>query len=108
MLTLHYARHGETIWHVGNRYAGYADIPLTDRGREQAGALADWAAGARIDRVIASDLNRAVETALPSAQALGLEVEQDPRLREIAYGQAEGLTHEETAQRFPEARAAYD
>jgi probable phosphoglycerate mutase len=108
MLTLHYARHGETIWHVGNRYAGHSDIPLTELGREQAEALAAWAAEVRIDRVVASDLSRAVDTARPSAEALGLEVEQDPRFREIAYGQAEGLTHEETKQRFPEARAAYD
>jgi broad specificity phosphatase PhoE len=108
MLTLHYARHGETTWHVGNRYAGRADIPLTERGREQAAELAAWSAAVRPDRVLASDLSRAVETARPSAEALHLEVEQDHRFREIAYGQAEGLTQEETAERFPEARAAYD
>jgi broad specificity phosphatase PhoE len=108
MLTLHYARHGETIWHAGNRYAGHTDIPLTERGREQAKGLAAWAADAALDRVVASDLQRAAETARPSAAALGLEVALDPRFREIAYGQAEGLTQEETAERFPEARAAYD
>lgn len=108
MLTLHYARHGETTWHAGNRYAGHTDIPLTERGLEQATALADWAAGERISRVVASDLRRAADTARPAASALGLELELDPRFREIAYGQAEGLTQEETAKRFPEARAAYE
>jgi broad specificity phosphatase PhoE len=108
MLTLHYARHGETIWHAGNRYAGHTDVPLTERGVGQAIALATWAASVRLDRVVASDLSRAADTARPSAEALGLELELDPRFREIAYGQAEGLTQEETAQRFPEARAAYD
>jgi broad specificity phosphatase PhoE len=108
MLTLHYARHGETIWHAGNRYAGHSDVPLTDRGREQATALAVWASTARLDRVVASDLSRAADTARPSAEALRLELHLDPRFREIAYGQAEGLTQEETEQRFPEARAAYE
>jgi broad specificity phosphatase PhoE len=108
MLTLHYARHGETIWHAGNRYAGLTDIPLTDLGLEQAKGLAVWAAGAGLERVVASDLRRAADTARPSAAALGLELELDPRFREIAYGLAEGLTQDETAERFPEARAAYD
>jgi broad specificity phosphatase PhoE len=108
MLTLHYARHGETIWHAGNRYAGHTDIPLTERGLDQAKALAGWAAAAGLDRVVASDLRRAADTARPSAEALGLEVQPDARFREIAYGQAEGLTQEETERRFPEARAAYE
>jgi probable phosphoglycerate mutase len=108
MLTLHYARHGETIWHAGNRYAGHTDIPLTDRGVDQATALAAWVMGTGTDRVVASDLRRAADTARPSAAALGVKLELDPRFREIAYGQAEGLTQEETEQRFPEARAAYD
>ena len=108
MLTLHYARHGETIWHAGNRYAGHTDIALTERGVEQAKALAAWATDAGLARVVASDLQRASETARPSAAARGLELELDPRFREIAFGQAEGMTQEETAQRFPEARAAYE
>jgi probable phosphoglycerate mutase len=108
MLTLHYARHGETIWYAENRYAGISDIPLTDAGRRQSTMLADWAAGARIDRVIASDLQRAIDTARPSAHALGVPLETDFRFREVAFGAAEGLTQEETALQMPQARAAYE
>ena len=108
MLTLHYVRHGETIWHAENRYAGVRDIPLTDHGREQATGLARWAAEAGVERVLSSSLRRAVDTALPSAEALGVELETDPRFREVAFGEAEGLTQEETARLMPEARAAYE
>jgi broad specificity phosphatase PhoE len=107
MLTLSYARHGETIWYAENRYAGTSDIPLTDRGRQQSDQLAAWAAGTGFDRVVASDLSRAVDTARPAATALGVRLETDPRLREVGFGVAEGRTQEETERELPEARAAY-
>ena len=44
MTTLLLVRHGQTVWHEGNRYAGSSDVPLTDVGHEQAQALARWAA----------------------------------------------------------------
>lgn len=108
MLTLHYARHGETIWYAENRYAGVSDIPLTDAGRAHANSLAKWATRSHIDRVLSSDLQRAADTARPSAAALGLDLRTDARFREVAFGEAEGLTQEETAIRMPEARAAYE
>jgi probable phosphoglycerate mutase len=107
MLTLSYVRHGETIWYAENRYAGISDIPLTDRGREQASGLAAWASGAGIERVISSDLSRAADTARPAAAALGVHLEIERRFREVAFGHAEGLTQEETERRMPGARAAY-
>jgi broad specificity phosphatase PhoE len=107
MLTLSYARHGETIWYAENRYAGISDIPLTDRGRQQAVALAAWASGADVERVITSDLSRAVDTGRPVADALGVGLTLDRRFREVAFGHAEGLTQEETERRMPGARAAY-
>ena len=107
MLTLSYARHGETIWYAENRYAGTSDIPLTERGTQQAAKLAAWAAIAGFDRVVSSDLSRAIDTAKPSAAALGLQLETDARFREVGFGMAEGLTQEETELTFPEERAAY-
>jgi probable phosphoglycerate mutase len=107
MLTLSYARHGETIWYAENRYAGTSDIPLTERGRQQANRLAAWAAEAGFDRVVASNLSRAVDTAQPAEAALGLRLEVDARFREVAFGVAEGMTQEETERAMPEARAAY-
>lgn len=107
-LTLHYARHGETIWHAENRYAGHRDIPLTELGRQQAVTLADWALTSDVKRVLSSDLSRASDTAQPAADAVGVTLEIDPRLREVQFGAAEGLTQAETKNQMPEARTAYE
>ena len=107
MTTIHFVRHGETIWHHDNRYAGVSDIPLTDRGRRQAEQLAAWAATTDVERVLSSDLGRAVETAQRSAESLGVDLEIDARLREVDFGRGEGLTEAEMEKAFPRERAAF-
>ena len=107
MTVLFLARHGQTVWHADNRYCGSTDVGLTDRGVEQAQQLAGWAAGAKLDAVWASDLSRARNTARTSAEAAGVEVRVDPRLRELDFGDAEGLTIAEMGEKFPEALAAF-
>nr|WP_221308455.1 histidine phosphatase family protein [Nocardiopsis mwathae] len=101
------ARHGETTWHANNRYAGSSDVPLTPRGYDQAEALATWAGGAGLDAVWCSTLSRARETALPSAEAVGVEPHADERLCEVDFGQGEGKTVAEMESLFPERRAAF-
>ncbi|WP_052460488.1 histidine phosphatase family protein [Microbacterium gorillae] len=108
MGTLHLARHGETIWHAENRYAGVSDIGLTKLGHEQARDLAKWAVRVGISAVVSSDLSRARETAQPAATALGVELVVDPRLRELDFGQAEGMTPTEMTAHFGAARAAFE
>lgn len=89
-------RHGETVWHAANRYAGAAsDIDLTPRGHTQAEALARWSAGQRLDGVVCSPVRRAVETATPSALATGLPLQLVAGLREVGFGSAEGRTLDE-------------
>jgi probable phosphoglycerate mutase len=100
-------RHGETVWHKENRYAGLSDVALTDRGRAQANQLAAWAANAGITAVWSSSLSRAHKTAAPSAKALGLQLHTDERLIELDFGQGEGLTSAEMSVQFPEAFAAF-
>lgn len=86
-------RHGETVWHADNRYAGGgSDIDLTDRGRRQAEALATWVHTQRFAAVVTSPVRRAMETARPSATALGLELDVVDDLREVDFGVAEGRT----------------
>jgi broad specificity phosphatase PhoE len=87
------ARHGETDWNAERRWQGHADLPLNERGRGQARALAeDLAADERIDIVYSSDLARARETASIVADRLGLELVLEPDLREIAVGSRQGRT----------------
>ena len=101
-------RHGETEWHRENRYAGRTDIPLSARGRDQAERLARWASSARLSAIWVSPLLRAQQTAEPSERATKLKACVDPRLRELDFGQGEGLTRAELERSFPEAFAAYE
>ena len=94
-------RHGETVWHAENRYAGRSDVALTKRGHEQAQALARWTAAADLDALWCSELRRSRETAAPCAAASGLVPRVDPRLNEVDFGHGEGLTAYELRQRFP-------
>ena len=105
MTNLVLVRHGETVWHAENRYAGVSDVALTPRGEEQAGQLAAWARNAGLAAVWSSPLSRARRTA--QACAAGVPLEVDARLRELDFGDGEGLTSAEMTQRFPEARAAF-
>lgn len=100
-------RHGETVWHKENRYAGRSDIALTVRGEAQANQLATWAATAGITAVWSSPLSRAYNTAAPVAKALGLPVQTDDRLIELDFGRGEGLTSTEMSEQIPEAFAAF-
>ncbi|NUS08823.1 MAG: histidine phosphatase family protein [Nonomuraea sp.] len=108
MTDLVLVRHGETVWHADNRYAGTSDVDLTERGRDQAAMLAAWSAEAGLAAVWSSTLSRARVTAGPAAAAAGVEPRVDARLRELDFGAGEGLTSAEMHARFPEARAAFE
>ncbi|WP_419998531.1 histidine phosphatase family protein [Streptomyces boninensis] len=108
MTTLFLVRHGETVWHGGNRYAGVSDIGLTELGERQAGTLGTWAAGAGLAAIWCSTLSRARHTAEPAGRAAGLEVHIDPDLIEVDFGRGEGHTLEEVRAADPELAALFD
>lgn len=85
-------RHGETTWNAAQRYQGQSDVPLSQRGHQQAAALARVITTETVHALYASDLQRAWATALAVATPLGLQVHKEPRLREITFGQWEGMT----------------
>lgn len=91
MTRLLLTRHGETVWHADNRYAGGRSEPgLTDRGVRQAEQLAKTAVAIGVDAVISSPQQRAVITATPTAEALGVPLHLRPDLREADFGDLEG------------------
>ena len=102
MTTILIARHGQSDWNQEKRWQGHADRPLTERGREQAQALADRLAHIELDAVYSSDLQRARDTAAVVAESQGLELRQLPELREVDVGSWSGLTRAEAEERFPE------
>lgn len=75
---------------------GQSDTGLTAEGVAQAEALAAELTG--VERVVSSDLRRAVETAEPIATRAGVRVEMDARLREISYGAWDGRPWQEGVQ----------
>jgi broad specificity phosphatase PhoE len=101
-------RHGETEWSSQARYAGGTDVALSDRGREQAGRLTGWAAQAGLAGVWCSPLVRARETAEIAIGDTRLALHVDPRLAELDFGEAEGLTVEQMRERFPDRRRAFE
>lgn len=100
-------RHGNTDWNAVDRVQGQLDVPLNDLGREQAASAAPLLAALRPDAIVASDLRRAGDTAAALVALTGLPVRTDVRLRERYYGQWQGLTMTEVAQRFPVEHARW-
>lgn len=100
-------RHGETAWNAEHRIQGRLDVPLSTTGIWQASRLAERLAGEAIDAVIASDLARAWMTGAPLADAQGLTMVPDRRLRERSFGIFEGKTLDEIAAEHPQEFAAW-
>lgn len=97
-------RHGQTEWNRQGRFQGQCEVPLNERGLEQAREIAAALAGEAFDRVVSSDLRRAMQTARIIAPRL--EIVSEPRWREFHFGQWEGLTWQEILERWPQASAA--
>jgi broad specificity phosphatase PhoE len=80
------ARHGETAYNAERRFQGQGAVGLSERGREQARALAEAAAGHDFAALWSSPLPRARQTAEIVAERLGLEIADEPRLMETDTG----------------------
>jgi probable phosphomutase (TIGR03848 family) len=92
-------RHGHSTANGDGVLAGrLPGIRLTERGLEQANALAARFAGAAVVRVVSSPLERCLDTAAPIAAAVGQPVEQDPDLVECGYGAWTGRSLRELTQ----------
>ncbi|SMD06055.1 alpha-ribazole phosphatase [Sporomusa malonica] len=101
MTRLIVVRHGQTLWNLERKYQGHSDIALNDKGLRQAEAVAARLSEETIDAVYASDLSRAFKTAECIAAKHGLKVNLVPELREIKFGDWEGLTYEQISDRWP-------
>jgi broad specificity phosphatase PhoE len=85
-----FLRHGETDWNAQNLSQGAVDIPLNETGLAQARSASLLLQGRGIRSIISSPLSRAKVTADIAAAQLGLPVEIDDGLKEVAFGVMEG------------------
>jgi len=92
-------RHGETEWSRSGRHTGRTDVPLTERGREQATRLGTALRQRTFSRVLSSPLGRALESCRLAGFGARVEVVDD--LREWDYGVYEGRTRVEIATEIP-------
>ena len=107
MASIMLIRHGRTSGNSSGRFIGQYDEPIDEAGARQASLLVPVLARFEPDRVISSDLLRCTLTMAPFAAASGMEVETDPRLREVADGEWTYRTIEELWTGWPDLMERY-
>jgi alpha-ribazole phosphatase len=95
-------RHGEPEAYARGRCYGKLDVSLSNLGREQMRSVARRLKKTPLSAVYCSPRQRAYESAKILAVEHNLDVSSDPRLCEIDFGEFEGLTYDEAAERYPE------
>ena len=101
MTTVIFIRHGQSECNFSRHFAGRTDAKLTDLGRAQAQSTAKALARFPITRIYSSPLSRAMDTAKPTAECLGLKITPEPGLYEIDAGEWEGLAYGEIEEKYP-------
>ncbi len=103
MPTLALVRHGQSLWNLENRFTGWVDVPLTDKGREEARAGGESLRGHEFAVAYTSTLQRAQETLdiiLDTMGVTGMPIIRDQALNERHYGDLQGLDKARTAERY--------
>lgn len=111
-------RHGESQWNLENRFTGWVDVPLSEKGIDEAKKAGERLKkeGIHFDKAYVSVLQRAQNTLKLILEKLGQEnipLEKDKALNERHYGDLQGLNKNETAKKFGEEqvkiwRRSYD
>jgi len=93
-------RHGETMWAREGRHTSFTDLPLTEKGREEAELLRKTLQSWQFVQVLSSPLQRARQTCELAGLADGVIVDAD--LAEWNYGRFEGLTTDQILKKMPD------
>lgn len=102
MNKIYLTRHGESQWNILKMIQGQKDIPLTDRGIQQAKMLGKRLIDEKIDRIYTSDLSRAYETAKIVSEIINVDIVAMKEFREINFGIWEGISNEELLANYKE------
>lgn len=103
MTKIYFIRHGESVSNLVTQFAGSLDMPLTEKGREQAALTADLLRDISLSAVYASDLSRAYDTGLAIARSHNIPIYATSRLREIYAGDWEGKTYSQLEEEYPDS-----
>lgn len=101
MKTLYIVRHGETDWNKMGKYQGITDVPLNENGLNQAKACGEALKDITFDRILSSDLSRALDTAETIRGDRTTPITVDKRLRELNFGDWEAMLFSEIEERWP-------
>jgi 2,3-bisphosphoglycerate-dependent phosphoglycerate mutase len=109
-------RHGQSKWNLENKFTGWVDVELTDKGVQEAQAAGEKLKGFKFDYAYSSVLTRAKETLALALKAAGhgpVATAYDKALNERMYGDLQGLNKAETTAKFGEEqvkiwRRSYD
>lgn len=109
-------RHGESQWNLENRFTGWVDVELSEKGKKEAEAAGVKLKDYKIDKAYTSVLKRAMNTldiALKTAGKSGIPITRDKALNERHYGALQGLNKAETAKKYSDEqvhiwRRSYD
>ena len=104
---IYFIRHGESQSNLITQFAGSLDMPLTQKGREQAETTADFLKDIPFSAVYSSDLCRAFDTGMAIAKRHNIPIYGNSALREIYAGQWEGKTYTELEQLFPDSYSVW-
>lgn len=108
MLTeLYLMRHGETDWNKNSIFQGQTDIALNKKGIEEAKKTAQIFADLKLDFIYSSDLIRTKNTALFIARSKKMKINESKKIREISFGDWEGLNYKEIEKKFPDDLAKW-
>lgn len=109
-------RHGQSLWNLANKFTGWVDIDLSEKGIKEAKKAGEKLKGMKFDYAFTSALIRAQRTLDIILKGIGqsdLKVEKDKALNERMYGDLQGLDKDETRAKFGEEqvkiwRRSYD
>ena len=96
-------RHGESQWNLENRFTGWVDVELSEKGKKEAEAAGKKLAPYKIDKAYTSVLKRAIHTldiAMKAAGKTGIPVTRSQALNERHYGALQGLNKADTAKKY--------
>ena len=102
MAKLVLVRHGQSVWNLQNRFTGWVDVPLSEKGKEEAYKAGELLKDIRFDVAYTSALTRAQETLRIILETVGLliPVIKDTALNERHYGALQGLNKDRARQKW--------